>query len=140
MAPPNFALELTRGPFAGAAESNFTAARRMRPARGGPRATQRRTLGVTSMRWGDQAPIYGRGELSWGIGDDPWRTFSVHGEVFTNYFPVEKYRNPREIERVAVTGVNLEGQAFVFRPQGTREANANGASSVRTIAGVFDSR
>lgn len=53
------------------------------------------------MRWGEQTPIYSRGELSWGIGDDPDRTFSVHGEVFTNYFPVEKYRDPREIQRVA---------------------------------------
>jgi len=53
------------------------------------------------MRWGDQTPTYSGGELSWGIGDDPYRTFSVHGEVFTNYFPVEKYRNPREVERVA---------------------------------------
>jgi hypothetical protein len=53
------------------------------------------------MRWGNQTPIYSRGALSWGIGDDPGRTFSVYGEVFTNYFPVEKYRDPREIQRVA---------------------------------------
>lgn len=102
------------------------------------------------MRWGDQTPIYSRGELSWGIGDDPDRTFSVHGEVFTNYFHVEKYRNPCEVQRVAeehwqelqdiaLTALT-EGNVTRRRPRHLREDQAWYHMKAQSLARSFDDR